>query len=89
MARDLSPAELANYAARADEARAFAESMREHVLAAIVRGADLDRKIAAMLNKKGLRTRVNTRWTAHNVSNLRVKLGIPRARSFNQSRGGE
>jgi G:T-mismatch repair DNA endonuclease (very short patch repair protein) len=81
MVRPLTPADLANYATRATEAKDFVESMREHLLAAIAEGVETDRKAAAFLNRRGFRTRMKQRWTAAAVTRLRLQLGIPRIRA--------
>lgn len=64
--------------AKTQEVRAFAESMREHLLAAISAGGDTDRKVASMLNKQKLRTRTGERWTLGGVKYLRMLLRIAR-----------
>jgi hypothetical protein len=64
--------------AKTQEVRAYAESMREHLVAAIAAGGDTDRKVASMLNKQKLRTRTGERWSFGGVKYLRMLLGIAR-----------
>jgi hypothetical protein len=71
-----SPAQLAASAARAAEAQAYAESVRDHLIAALEGQPLSDRQVAAAFNRKGLRTRTGERWTLTAVSSLRLKLGI-------------
>lgn len=64
-------------AARSEEAQAFAKkAMREHLLAAVARGANTDRKIMPVFNRMGLRTRTGERWSKSAVTTLRVRLGV-------------
>ena len=71
-----TPAQLAFAATRSAATKAFAESMRTHLLAALDDGPLPDRKLAALLNRKGLRTQTNGRWTASSVATLRIRLGM-------------
>jgi hypothetical protein len=71
-----SPAHLAGGAARADEARAFAETMRDHLLAGVESGANTDLEITAVFNRLWLRTRNGDRWNRSAVTALRVRLGV-------------
>jgi hypothetical protein len=73
-----SPAQLAVSAARAAEAQAFAESMREHFVAAQHGQSLSDRDVAKVFNRKGLRTRTGERWSTLSVGTLRQRLGIDR-----------
>jgi hypothetical protein len=66
---------------KTEEVRAFAESMRQPLVAAIQAGGDTDRKVASMLNKQKYRTRTGDRWTFGGVKYLRMLLGIPRQKS--------
>jgi hypothetical protein len=74
-----SPAQLAASATRATEAQAYAESMREHFLAAQHGRPLSDREVAAVFNRKGLRTRTCERWSTSSVAYLRQRLGIERS----------
>jgi hypothetical protein len=76
MAASRTAAQLADARARAAEVQAFAESMREHLLAAQTSGGDFDRKIADMFNRQGLRTRRKAVWTKSAVKFLRARLGM-------------
>jgi hypothetical protein len=64
--------------AKTQEVRAYAESMREHLVAAIAAGGDTDRKVASILNKQKLRTRTGDRWSFGGVKYLCMLLGIAR-----------
>jgi hypothetical protein len=64
--------------AKTKEVREFAESMREHMVAAIAAGGDTDRKVASMLNRQKLRTRTGKRWTLGGVKYLRMLPEVPR-----------
>jgi hypothetical protein len=88
MSKTPTPKELAVHAARSQEAREFEESMREHLLAAVDAGVESDRKAAAYLNRKGMRTRMNQRWTAAAVARLRSRLGLPKMKVASSGRDG-
>jgi hypothetical protein len=69
-------AQLAVSAARTKNAQAFADSMREHLLAAVASGAKTDREIMARFNRMGLRNRAGDLWTKSAVKYLRTRLGL-------------
>jgi hypothetical protein len=77
--RTRTPAQLASDAARSQKGRVLDEAIREHILAARERGITTDHKTAAYLNRMGLRTFMNQRWSNAAVHRLRVRLRIPRA----------
>jgi hypothetical protein len=68
--------EVATSATRTSEVRVFEESMRVHLLAAMDGSTLFDREIAALFNRKKLRTRLGERWSTSAVGPLRVRLGI-------------
>jgi hypothetical protein len=76
-----SPAQLAVSAARAAGTQACAESMRDHLIAALEGQSPSNRQVAAVFNRKGLRTRTGERWWTSPVAYLRQRLGIEKSKS--------
>jgi hypothetical protein len=71
---DHAPGLRAGSAGRTKAAQAFADSMREHLPAAVAIGPNSDRRIMARLNRRGLRTRAGELWIASGVKHLRTRL---------------
>lgn len=63
-------------AARAKATQAFAESLRDKLMAAWASGAVTDREVSVAFDTQGLRTRRNKRWTHAAVKYLTALLGV-------------
>jgi hypothetical protein len=78
VAKELSPGVVAARAAKFKEAQDFAEALLGPLGAALLIDRPTNRRIAAVLNRQGLRTRTNERWTSASIRRLRIRLGIAR-----------